>query len=268
MNTSLSPNSAQNRTSFKIMIDSVHALLMRELKTRFGTSKLGYFWAIAEPVAQAAVLGLIFTLLGRHSVNNIPIALFIFTGLLPFKLFSKLLPQLSVGISANKALFAYRQVAPIDPIITRLLIELTTYVITYIFIMLCLGWLGFNVIPEQLLPLFAANALLVLLSIGLGISLCSAVQYWADTPKVLAMVLSPLFYLSGVFYSATMIPPQYWFLLEWNPIFHLIELSRDAYFKEYITPIGNWQYVFNCALVAVVLGLSLYRINRFKFVSQ
>jgi len=228
MNTSLSPNSAQNRTSFKIMIDSVHALLMRELKTRFGTSKLGYFWAIAEPVAQAAVLGLIFTLLGRHS----------------------------------------RQVAPIDPIITRLLIELTTYVITYIFIMLCLGWLGFNVIPEQLLPLFAANALLVLLSIGLGISLCSAVQYWADTPKVLAMVLSPLFYLSGVFYSATMIPPQYWFLLEWNPIFHLIELSRDAYFKEYITPIGNWQYVFNCALVAVVLGLSLYRINRFKFVSQ
>lgn len=250
------------------MVDSVHALLMRELKTRFGSSKLGYFWAIAEPAAQAAVLGLIFTLLGRDSVNNIPIALFIFTGLLPFKLFAKLLPQLAAGISANKALFAYRQVAPIDPIITRLLIEVATYVIAYVFIMLCLAWLGFHVIPDQLLLLLTANGLLILLGTGLGVALCSAVQYWADTPKVLAMVLSPLFYLSGIFYSATMIPPQYWFLLEWNPIFHIIELSRDAYFKEYITPIGNWQYVSGCALVAVFLGLSLYRINRVKFVSQ
>jgi capsular polysaccharide transport system permease protein len=268
MNSSLSPNSAPKRTAFKIMVASVHALLMRELKTRFGSSKLGYFWAIAEPVAQAAILGLIFTLLGRDSVNNIPIALFIFTGILPFKMFAKLLPQLSAGITANKALFAYRQVAPIDPIITRLLIEVTTYVISYTFIMLCLSWLGFNVIPDQLLPLFAANALLILFSAGLGIALCSAVQYWQDTPKLLGMILRPLFYISGVFYSATMIPSQYWYLLDWNPIFHIIELSRDAFFKEYTTPLGDWQYVASCTLVSLALGLSLYRVNRVKFVAQ
>jgi capsular polysaccharide transport system permease protein len=250
------------------MMGSVHALLMRELKTRFGSSKLGYFWAIAEPVAQAAVIGLIFTLLGRHSVGNIPVVLFLFTGILPFKLFAKLLPQLSMGISANKALFSYRQVAPIDPIITRLCIEVATYVISYAFIMLCLAWLDFYIIPDQLLPLFAANALLILLGTGLGIALCSAVQYWEDTPKLLAMVISPLFYLSGIFYSATMIPPQYWYFFSWNPIFHLIELSRDAYFKGYSTPIGDWQFVSIFTLVAVVLGLSLYRVNRVKFVSQ
>ena len=52
------------RSSWQIMCDSVHALLMREIKTRFGSNRLGYFWAIAEPIAQAAVLGDVFPLLG------------------------------------------------------------------------------------------------------------------------------------------------------------------------------------------------------------
>ena len=247
------------------MCDTVHALLMREVKARFGSSKLGYFWAIAEPVAQAAVLGLLFTLIGRNSLANVPVALFLFSGILPFKLFSKLLPQLSLGIASNKALFAYRQVAPIDPVITRLVIEIATYAIVYMVIMAVLAWLGFDVVPDRLLPFFMANSLLIIISFGLGLALCAAVQEWEDTPKLLAMVLTPMFYLSGVFFAATMIPSQYWYLLSWNPIFHIIELSRDAYFVSYTTPVGDWQYVMLCALALLFLGLGLYRINRVRF---
>jgi capsular polysaccharide transport system permease protein len=66
------------RNSWQIMCDTVHALLMRELKTRFGANRLGYFWAIADPVAQAAVMGVLFSLIGRSSVSGIDIALFIY----------------------------------------------------------------------------------------------------------------------------------------------------------------------------------------------
>ncbi|MEP1449253.1 MAG: ABC transporter permease [Paraglaciecola sp.] len=258
-------HAAPSRNAFKIMCDTVHALLMREVKARFGSSKLGYFWAIAEPIAQAAVLGLLFTLIGRSSLANVPVALFLFTGILPFKLFSKLLPQLSLGIASNKALFAYRQVAPVDPVITRLVIEIATYAIVYLVIMAVLAWLGFDVLPDQLLPFFVANGLLVIISFGLGLALCAAVQQWDDTPKLLSMVLTPMFYVSGVFFAATMIPAQYWYLLTWNPIFHIIELSRDAYFDSYTTPVGDWQYVMLFALGSLFLGLGLYRINRVRF---
>ena len=57
---------AQKRTPLQIMSATVHALLMRELKTRFGANRLGYFWAIAEPVAQASVMALIFDLIRTH----------------------------------------------------------------------------------------------------------------------------------------------------------------------------------------------------------
>jgi len=240
---------------------------MREIKTRFGSNRLGYFWAIAEPVAQAAVIGAIFTLLGRSSVSSIPVALFMFTGILPFKMFTKILPQLSVAVSANKALLVYRQVSAIDPIIARIIIEVATFIIAYIVIFTVMGWLGFEVIPHDILGLLMASLLLIIIALGLGLMLCAAMSYWQDTGKIVSMVMQPLFFISGIFFAATMIPQQYWYLFTWNPIFHAIELSRDAFFTSYVTPVGSWLYLSLCALVSFTLGIITFYQNRMRFLT-
>ena len=102
-------------------------------------------------MAQALVMGAVFTLIGRSSVSGIPVALFIFTGILPFKMFSKLLPQLSAAVKANKPLLAYRQVSAIDPIVARVLLEVAIFIVAYVLIFGLMAWLGFNVIPHDLL---------------------------------------------------------------------------------------------------------------------
>ncbi len=255
------------RTSQQVMRDTIHALLMRELKTRFGAKKLGYFWAFMEPAAQASTMAILFSLIGRNSVAGVPIALFLISGILPFKFFSKLLPQLAQAVSANKSLFAYRQVTAIDPIITRLIIEAVTFVVVYIVILMVMAWLGFEVWPHDLLALLGISALLLILGTGIGLIMCSAVAHWEDASKILAMVMMPMFMISGIFFCATMIPSQYWYLLDWNPIFHVIELSRDAMFASYTTPVGNWQYVGMSALVSVSVGLMLYQVNRNRFIT-
>lgn len=250
------------------MRDTVHALLMRELKTRFGNSKLGYFWAIAEPAAQATVLAALFSLIGRDSLTGVPVALFLITGVMPFKTFSKALTQLSAGIDANKALFAYRQVSPIDPLVTRLIIEVATFFIVYILILVVMAWLGFQVIPQDFLALLSASLLLIALAVGLALCIASAQLYWEDITKLLTMIMTPMFFISGVLYCATMIPSQYWPLFTWNPIFHAIELSRDAYFASYTTPVGNWGFLISVVVLFNVFGLSLYRVNRLRFISS
>lgn len=255
------------RTSLQIMRDTIHALLMRELKTRFGAKKLGYFWAFMEPAAQASIMALMFSLIGRSSLAGVPVALFMLSGILPFKFFSKLLPQLAQAVSANKSLFAYRQVTAIDPIITRLIIEAVTFVVVYVVILMVMAWMGFEVWPHDLLALLGVSALLLILGAGMGLIMCSAVAHWEDASKILAMVMTPMLFISGVFFCATMIPSQYWYLFDWNPIFHVIELSRGAMFASYTTPIGSWQYVSLCALVSVSIGLMLYQVNRNRFIT-
>lgn len=255
------------RTSIQITIDTVHALLMRELKTRFGNSRLGYFWAIAEPAAQAAILATLFTLLGRNSLAGVPVALFLISGVMLFKAFGKTVTQLSAGIESNKALFSYRQVSPIDPILTRLIIELATFFVVYIIILSVMFWLGFDVWPQDLLALIAASLLLFLLAVGIALCMSSAFLYWKDANKLLALAMRPMFFISGILFCATMIPAKYWYLFSWNPVFHAIELSRTAFFESYQSPVGSWGYLSFVAFSFFVLGLMLYRINRMKFVT-
>ncbi len=249
------------------MRDTIHALLMRELKTRFGAKKLGYFWAFMEPAAQASIMAVMFSLIGRSSLSGVPVALFILSGLLPFKFFSKLLPQLAQAVAANKSLFAYRQVTAIDPIITRIIIEAVTFLVVYTVILFVMAWMGFEVWPDDILALLGISALLLVLGSGIGLIMCSAVAHWEDTGKILAMIMTPMFFISGIFFCATMIPSQYWYLFDWNPIFHVIELSRDAMFVSYTTPIGSWQYVGLWALVSISIGLMLYQVNRNRFIT-
>ncbi|WP_260680351.1 ABC transporter permease [Thalassotalea sp. PS06] len=249
------------------MCDSIHALMLREVKTRFGSNRLGYFWAIAEPFAQATIMAAMFTAIGRNSLSGVPVAMFLISGILPFKMFSKLMPQLAASVSANKGLLGYRQVEPIDPLITRFIIEMVTFVIVYAITVSVLAWIGFEVMPENFSALVLITCLLSLLALGLGLLLCSATIYWEDTPKIVSILMMPMFLISGIFFSATMIPSQYWFLFDWNPIFHVIELSRDAYFQSYTTPVGDWKYVCFVVLCCLAAGLMTFQINRLKFIT-
>jgi capsular polysaccharide transport system permease protein len=257
-----------SRTSLQIMLDTIFALMMRELKTRFGAKKLGYFWAIAEPAAQAAIMAILFTLIGRSSLSGVPVALFLVSGIVPFKFFSKLMTQLAGAVQANKALFTYRQVSIIDPLITRLIIEVVTYIIVFCIILAVMAWFGFNVEMQDFLAFLMINTLLISLGLGLGVLLCVASAYWDDTGKLVGMVMRPMFFMSGIFFTATMVPQKYLHLFDWNPIFHIIELTRQAMFVGYTSPIGDWQYVAFCALVANAAGLMLYQVSRQRFITS
>jgi len=256
------------RSSWQVMRDVIAALFVRELKTRFGSSRLGYFWALAEPMAHILVFSGVFTLIGRQLISGVDIPLIVMTGIMPYLYFSRLVTGLSNGIQANTALLVYRQVQPIDPLLTRFLIDLAAYWISLVVLLILFAWLGFNVVPHDPLSFIAVNVVVSLLGFGIALSLCSALLYWSDTPKLLSVAMRPMFFMSGIFFTTAMIPTKYWVFLDWNPMLHLIELNRIAFFESYHTAFPNWTYPVVVALLANALGLMLYRVNRDKFVAD
>ncbi|HYM73113.1 MAG TPA: tetratricopeptide repeat protein [Stellaceae bacterium] len=63
----------------------IHALIIRETRTRFGDSRLGYGWALLEPILHIALLSVVFSLLmrGRPPIG-VHFFVFYYTGLISY----------------------------------------------------------------------------------------------------------------------------------------------------------------------------------------
>ena len=66
----------------------IHALIIRESRTRFGEAKLGYGWALLEPILHITMLSAVFSLMmqGRPPIGT-HFFIFYFTGLVPYLMF-------------------------------------------------------------------------------------------------------------------------------------------------------------------------------------
>ncbi len=95
------------RHALRVQGRVIHALILREALGKYGKSKLGYLWALLEPVLQVLMLVLIFSALGRQSPVGGDLAVFFTTGIVPWLIYSSLSSRLSGALGANQALLAY-----------------------------------------------------------------------------------------------------------------------------------------------------------------
>ena len=115
----------------------VHALALRETRTRFGAHKLGYLWALVEPTLMILTFYILFALASRAAPTGMTLFSFIATGIIPYLLFANTVKRVAEAINGNKALLFYPQVNPIDLVIARVFLEFTTYVGVFLVLMGC-----------------------------------------------------------------------------------------------------------------------------------
>ncbi len=192
-------------------------------------------------------------------ISGVDGGLFITTGVLGYLITQHTAMRSKEAINANAALFTYRQVLPVDTVLVRAALEAVLLTISALFLLTGLGLLGYNVIPRDFLGVTMAFAMLWLAGIGLGLVLSVAGGLFPEVGKVTDMLFRPLYFVSGVMYPPSAIPPAYqdWLLL--NPLVHGIELIRAAFFPQYHTVSGvSVTYIAGFTMVTMCLGLALH----------
>jgi capsular polysaccharide transport system permease protein len=240
----------------------VGALVLREMRVRFGRSQLGYLWAIAEPLAYITAFSAMFYFIDRHPPFGNSMPLFFATGILPFHLFRNLANQLAASFGANQALLTYPIVHPIDTIISRTFLE----VMTSTFIMLVVfGWLVLGTdapLPANIMRIIEAIALLSLLGFGLGLMSAVLITRFNAWQNLVRMLMTPMIFLSGVFYGLETLPPNVRDIISWNPVIHGIEMFRQGYYTNYRGSEIDVLYLALCALFLTFLALAMERTVR------
>jgi capsular polysaccharide transport system permease protein len=260
------------RTPWQIQQAVIFALLMREIKTRFGTHWSGIVWVIGLPLLQMGVL-VTFNLVsqGLLSRGGFDYLVFLVVAYVPFRTCTELWTQLPAGIGANRGLFSYRQVKPFDTLIARTVLESVIDLVVLALLLLLIERIGVegSVLPNDPLAFVLCLGQFIFLGTGVGLVMACAAGVLPKLPAAVGLLSMPLLLMSGVVSSLHAFPQDVIDALLYNPLLHLVELARAAYMLGY-TPLQGVNAYFPAVvgLVFWVFGMSLYRVRRRRMATE
>ncbi len=236
--------------------------VLRDLRTKYKRSFLGYLWTMLHPLGMMAVLAIVFSQVMRIPVEHY--AIFLFAGLLPWNYFNSTVMMSLNNIRANARLFGQVAVPKYIFIISLVFSNLVNFylsVIPLIGIMLVLGHpitIAAAALPVVLLPL-------ICVTVGISLMLAALNVFFDDTIHLAEVGLQALYFLCPVLYKRDILPPRLVKILEINPLFCQIESLRGLFYEGVLPPLDLFLVNFAASILILFLGLWMFKRAENKF---
>jgi len=250
-----------DRSPLHIQRDVLLAMLIRELKTRFGSLKFGYAWMMLEPIIHVTLFSALFYFRGGEMYPGIPTPLFILAGILPWLCFNKCVTLSLAAVSANRGLFNYRQVRPFDAVLARVVLEFAIFLVSFVVLFAAFTWVGIHSPFNDIMAFLALFFLFFVFCLGISLLFCVVGERYPEAAKLIPVLMRPLYFMSGIFFSLEHVPPQYHNYLSWNPMLHVIELFRSACFTQFKGFYADSGFIVIFTIFSIFFGLLIYRVN-------
>lgn len=232
-------------------------LALREIKARYKQSFLGFFWIILNPFFQFLILSFVFSWILRPTELGIPYPMFLISGLLPWLLFSASLTSATNALVENssliKKIYFPRQILIISTLIAKLID----------FAFMCAIFVGLMIwyqIPFTWYILLIIPILVVqtLFTYALSLFLSAVNLIYRDIQYLFNLILSLWFYLTPVVYPVEIVPEEFRWIFQFNPMSVFTNAYREVIFNE------GWFNVTSLA-IGVILSLILLVIAHVVF---
>lgn len=238
----------------------VHALILRETLSRYGDHKLGFMWALLEPLFFVTVIAGAMSLSRSDMPSGMPLVPFMITGFVPFIMFRNAMNQLKSSINSNRVLLGFPQVTIFDVLLARILLESGVMLTVFVVILGMANLLGFDVRVENPLGVLSVCICLLMIGSGLGFVLATLAPIIPSSGQISGILFGrPLFLTSGLFFTASSIPDPFRTWLLYNPLLHLMELLRSSFFYEFESNYGSWTYAGSWVIGMFAFGLLTYQ---------
>ena len=201
-------------------------LAWRDVAVRYKQTVIGLAWALIRPFLTMVVFTFIFGHLAKlPSDGSVPYPILVFTGMLPWFLFSSILSSASESLVSNANLIS-------KVYFPRLVIPAATAVVGFVdfavnFVMLALLMVWFGFIPGwQIIFLPAFVILAVLASFGPALWITSLNVKYRDFRFIIPFIVQFGLYVSPVGFSSSVVPNEWRLLYSLNPIVGIIDGFR------------------------------------------
>src|SRR6266403_1848933 len=163
--------------SLAIQRQVLHALMMREIITRFGRENLGVLWLVAEPMLFTIGVATLWTAAGMSHGSSIPIVAFAVTGYSSVLMWRNSASRASSAVLQNKPLLYHRNVQIIDVLLTRTVLEIGGATASFIVLTLFFVYIGWMPMPVDLLKVLLGWFMLAWFGSSLALLIVVGIVY-------------------------------------------------------------------------------------------
>jgi len=184
----------------------VTALLLRQLKTRYRGSILGFVWTFLNPLLQMAVYSLVFRFYMKIAVPNY--ALFLLAGLLPWTWFTSALSEGTNAIVGGSSLVT-KSLFPTEILPAVVVLSAMVNFALSVPLLIVFAWLyGVDVNPLLWTCLPLVMALQIVFTLGLVLALAALNVHYRDVQHVVTNLLLFWFFLTPIIYPLSQVPER------------------------------------------------------------
>ncbi len=242
------------------------ALILREIMTMYGRTKLGYLWVLIRIFVGIAIFYGLRRIIGRPDPWDMDLAVFLASGFIIFFMFTDCVTKIMNSVRGNKGLLDFPQVFPMDIVFARVLLIAATNTlagaVVLFFLYHVLGIEFYITSPGHILL-----AVFMALALGTGCGLVCLVldKFFASTQIFVGFITRILFFTSGVIFIVDQRFPyevrKYVYL---NPMYQIIEMGRTGLSRilDFQTSNVSLTYLAWFILISLFLGLLFERATR------
>ena len=206
----------------------VWVLTARDVKVRYKQTVLGFTWAIIQPVMMMVVFSIFFGGLARMPSDGHPYPIFVYAALLPWTFFANAANAsgnsiVGSGHLINKVYFP-RLIIPLASVGAGLV----DFAISLGVMLLMMLWYGVGWGIHLLVAPFLVAGV-VFTALGVGTLLSALMVSYRDFRYVTPFMVQFWMFATPVVYPASLVPPEWRWLLYFNPMAGIIDGFRSAF---------------------------------------
>ena len=230
----------------------------RDIKVRYKQTAIGVLWAIIQPFLTMLVFSVFFGRLAKVPSEGIPYPIFVYTGLLPWTLFSQSLTRSAQSVVSNgnliKKIYFPRLITPLAASLSAVVDFLVSFMILFFMmiyykISFTIGWLFF-------LPLLIIT---FLCSVGLGFWMSAINVMYRDVRYAIPFLIQLGLFLTPVIYPVSIVPKGYEWVLYLNPMAGIIETFRACLIGYKGVPIFGLILSIIMTVIFFITGVFFFR---------
>lgn len=240
-------------------------MVIRDIKQRYTGSALGLLWFFIQPISMILIYTFVFSFVLKAKLGpefgGLNFSVWLVSGLVPWMFFNEVIVRSTGSLIDNASLIKKTIFNTKWTVFSYLLSGLFSFIVFNLVVILLL--IIFKVpITWNITLIFPYAIVLSIFMFGMSLALSALNVYLRDINQFLSVFLNVWFYLTPIVYPINIIPTQYRFFIEINPLYHFINNFRLIVLATGEMNISSFLYMTCWALCSIYFGLKIF--NKLK----